>query len=90
MPNIKSAKKRVAQSAKRHARNVARKSDIKTSVRKFLSAVENKELDVAQKLLREVQAKLLRAQGKGVLHGNTVARKMSRFSKRVKSLTTVA
>jgi len=90
MPNIKSAKKRVAQTAKRHARNVARKSDVKTAIKKLLSAVENKELDVAKDLLRDVQAKLSRAQSKGVYHRNTVARKMSRFSKRVKSLTTPA
>ena len=87
MPNIKSAKKRALQTVKRHDRNVARKSDVKTAIKKFLSAVENKELDVAKDLLREVQAKLSRAQGKGVYHRNTVARKMSRFSKRVKSLT---
>ena len=87
MPNIKSAKKRALQTVKRHDRNVARKSDVKTAIKKLLSAVENKELDVAKDLLREVQAKLSRAQGKGVYHRNTVARKMSRFSKRVKSLT---
>ena len=90
MPNIKSAKKRALQTVKRHDRNVARKSDVKTAIKKFLSAVENKELDVAKDLLRQVQVKLSRAQGKGVYHRNTVARKMSRFSKRVKSLTTPA
>jgi small subunit ribosomal protein S20 len=87
MPNIKSAKKRALQTVKRHDRNVARKSDVKTAIKKLLSAVENKELDVAQDLLRQVQAKLSRAQGKGVYHRNTVARKMSRFAKRVKALT---
>lgn len=86
MPTIKSAKKRVVQAAKRHACNVARKGDVKTAIKKLLSAVENKELDVAKNLLREVQAKLSRAQGKGVYHRNTVARKMSRLSKRVKAL----
>lgn len=86
MPNIKSAKKRVLQTKKRHDRNVARKSDIKTAIKKLLTAVENKDLDQAKELLRDVQAKLSRAQGKGVLHANTVARKMSRFSKRVKTL----
>lgn len=86
MPNIKSAKKRVLQAAKSRARNVARKSDVKTSIKKLLTAVENKDIDTAKMLLREVQAKLSRAKGKGVYHGNTVARKMSRFSKKVKSL----
>ncbi len=90
MPNIKSAKKRVLQTEKRHSRNIARKSDVKTAIKKLLSAVEKNELEQAKNLLREVQAKLARAKGKGVYHGNTVARKMSRFSKKVKALETTA
>ena len=86
MPNIKSAKKRVLQAEKRHACNVARKSDVKTAIKKLLSAVESNELDQAKDLLRTVQAKLSRGCGKGVYHRNTVARKMSRFSKKVKNL----
>ncbi len=86
MPNIKSAKKRERQAIKRRARNVDRKSDVKTAVKKLLKAVAGKEIDTAKELLREVQAKLSRAQGKGVFHANTVARKMSRFSKKIKLL----
>lgn len=86
MPNIKSAKKRAKQSEKRRVRNYARKSDVKTAVKKVLDAVESKDAETAKDLLRIAQAKLARAQGKGLLHRNAVARKMSRLAKKVKAL----
>lgn len=86
MPNIKSSKKRAEQSEKRRLINMARKSDVKTAVKKVLDAVANKDLDQAKDLLRIAQAKLARSQGKGLYHRNTVARKMSRLAKKVKDL----
>ncbi len=86
MPNIKSSKKREKQSEKRRLRNSARKSDVKTAVKKVLEAVEQKDSEQAKDLLRIAQAKLARAKGKGLLHRNAVARKMSRLAKKVKSL----
>ena len=86
MPNIKSSKKRAKQSEKRRIRNYARKSDVKTAVKKVLDAVESKDAESAKDLLRIAQAKLARAKGKGLFHRNAVARKMSRLAKKVKSL----
>jgi small subunit ribosomal protein S20 len=83
MPNIKSAKKRVKQSEKRHIRNMSRKSAIKTAIKKVLVAIEGSEVAQAKELLRDVQAKIARAKGKGVLHRNTAARKVSRLAKKV-------
>ena len=83
MPNIKSAKKRVKQSEKRRLLNVARKSAIKTSIKKVLEAVKGDDLVNAKVLLRDAEAKLARAKGKGVLHKNTVARKISRLASAV-------
>lgn len=88
MPVIKSAKKRVLQSEKRRLKNIARKSDVRTAIKKLLDAVERNAIDQAKVLLRDVQAKLARGRGKGVYHRNTVARKMSRLSKRVRGLET--
>ncbi|EKD49106.1 MAG: hypothetical protein ACD_64C00001G0004 [uncultured bacterium] len=90
MPNIKSSKKRVLQAEKRRVRNVARKSDVKTAVKKVLDAVANNDVATAKDLLRAAQAKLSRAQGKGLLHKNAVARKMSRLAKKVKAIDTSA
>lgn len=83
MPNIKSAKKRAIQGEQRRIRNIARKSAIKTATKKVLAAVEDKDLVEAKELLKEVNAQLARAKGKGVLHRNTAARKMSRLAKQV-------
>jgi len=83
MPNIKSAKKRVKQSEKRRLLNVSRKSAIKTSVKKVLEAVKSDDLANAKELLKDAESKLARAGGKGVLHKNTVSRKVSRLASAV-------
>ncbi len=83
MANIKSAQKRAKQTIKREAVNTARKSALKTVTKKMLAAVEAGDIAQAKELLREVNAQLARAKGKGLLHANTVARKMSRLSKQV-------
>ena len=90
MPNIKSSKKRVLQAEKRRVRNYARKSDIKTAVKKVLDAVANNDTTSVKDLLSSAQAKLARAQGKGLFHRNTVARKMSRLAKKVKEMNAPA
>ena len=86
MPNIKSSKKRVLQSEKRRIRNYSRKSDVKTAVKKVLDAVEKNDATSVKDLLSKAQAKLARAQGKGLFHKNTVASKMSRLAKKVKAM----
>jgi len=83
MPNIKSAEKRVLQSEKSRLRNVARKSALKTAMKKVFVAVEAEDVESAQSLLREAQAQLSRAKGKGLLHKNTAARKASRLARKV-------
>ena len=83
MPNIKSAKKRDKQSKKRNLRNVARKSDIKTAIRKVKDAIEGGDATLAKQLLKDAEAKMARAAGKNVLHKNTARRKTSRLAKSV-------
>ena len=83
MPNITSAKKRVRQIAKRQIINSARRSDIKTTIKKVLVALENSEVEKAKTLLREAESKIARARGKGVLHANTASRKVSRLAQKV-------
>ena len=83
MPNIKSAKKRVLQTAKRQLRNQARKSSIKTAIKKVVLAIENNDVATARKLFVEAESKLAQAKNKGVLHSNTAARKISRLAQKV-------
>ncbi len=86
MPNIKSAKKRVKQTEKKRLRNYSRKHDVKSAVKKVLDAVAEKDAAQAEALLREAQAKLARAQSKGVMHKKTASRKLSRVAKQVDAI----
>lgn len=84
MANIKSAKKRAIQTLKKRQKNLTRKTALKTAVKKVLkSVVEGSDLAATKALLRDAEARLARAKGKGVIHKNTARRKTSRLAKRV-------
>ena len=87
---IKSGIKRHRQSLKKRDRNTAVKSDLKTQLKKFESALESKDATVAQQVLKETEAKLRKAGSKGVMKKETVSRKVSRLAKRVSSLSSQA
>jgi len=86
MANTPQSKKRARQAERRQDINKARRSRIRTFLRKVEEAIASGKQDVAAVALREVQPELARGITKGVLHKNTVARKMSRLSARVKAL----
>ena len=86
MANTASARKRVRQNVKRTERNRARKSRVRTFLRKVEQALAGGDPAAAQAALRDAQPELQRAATKGVMHRNTVARKISRLSSRIKSL----
>ena len=86
MANHESAKKRIRQTARRTAVNRARTSRIRTFVKKVELAIQSGDKDTAATALREAQPELHRGVTKGVLHRNTVSRKLSRLSKRIKAL----
>lgn len=83
MANIKSSKKRARQSIVKRERNLARKSALKTAVKKVLTAIAAGDVAAAQASFKEAQAKIARARGKGLLHANTAARKVSRLAQRI-------
>lgn len=86
MANTPQSKKRARQSEARYAVNKARRSRIRTFLRKVEEAIASGDQEVAVAALRTVQPELARGVTKGVMHKNTVARKMSRLSARVKAL----
>ena len=85
MANTPQSKKRARQSEARYVVNKARRSRIRTFLRKVEEAIASGDQTAASNALREVQPELARGITKGVMHKNTVARKMSRLSSRVKS-----
>ena len=86
MANSPQSKKRARQNERRYAVNKARRSRIRTFLRTVEEAIASGEHEAAATALRAVQPELMRGVSKGVLHKNTVARKMSRLSSRVKAL----
>lgn len=84
MANIISSKKRARQAIKKQQKNVARRSSLKTAVKKVLTALTTQEsIEQAKKFLREAESKIARAKGKKVLHKKTAQRKISRLASRV-------
>jgi len=86
MANTDSARKRIRQNIVRTARNHARKSRMRTFMKKVETAIESGDHGAANAALREAQPEMQRAAGKGVVHKNTVARKISRMTARIKQL----
>ena len=75
MPNIKSAKKRVITSEKRNEINTAKKSRVRTAIRKYNAAIEAKDVTLAEKLLPETMSVIDCAMKDGIYKANTAARK---------------
>ncbi len=86
MANSPQAKKRARQNERRFQINKARRSRIRTHLRKVEEAIASGDKDAAQAALRACQPELMRGVTKGVFHKNTAARKMSRLASRVKAL----
>jgi small subunit ribosomal protein S20 len=86
MANTPQAKKRIRRNDKRAEVNGARVSRIRSFVKKVELALEAGDKDQAKTALQAAQPEMARGVARGVLHKNTVARKMSRLSKRVAAL----
>jgi small subunit ribosomal protein S20 len=87
MANTASARKRNRQTERRTERNQARKSRMRTFVKKVELAIAGGNKEAATAALRAAQPEMQRAAGKGVTHHNTIARKLSRLSARIKALS---
>lgn len=81
MPNIKSAKKRVIVSAKENERNTAIKSQLKSTIKKYIKAIDEKDIALAETLLPETVAMIDKCCSAGVIHKNTASRKKSHIAK---------
>jgi small subunit ribosomal protein S20 len=87
MANTPQSKKRARQVERRTEINKARRSRIRTFLRKVEEAIASGDQAAATEALRAAQPELARGVTKGVMHKNTVARKMSRLSARVKAIS---
>jgi small subunit ribosomal protein S20 len=88
MANNAGAKKAIRKIARRTEVNKARRSRVRTYLRKFDEALAGGDAEAAKIAFIEAQSELMRAVGKGVVHKNTGARKVSRLSAQLKRATT--
>jgi len=86
MANSPQARKRIRRNNARAEVNGARVSRIRGFVKKVEAACEAGDKTAAADALKAAQPELARGVARGVMHKNTVARKMSRLSKRVAAL----
>ncbi len=86
MANTPQAKKRIRRNDRRAEINGARVGRIRTFVKKVESAIAGGDKSAAAEALREAQPEMARGVARGVMHKNTVSRKMSRLTKAVAAL----
>jgi len=86
MANSPQARKRIRQTERRTAVNTARRSRIRTFVKKVELAITAGDKDAAQAALKAAQPEIMRGVSKGLLHKNTASRKVSRLANRIKTL----
>jgi len=87
MANTPSAKKAARKIVRRTAINKARRSRMRSMVRKVEEAIASGNREVAASALRIAEPELMRAAQKGVLHANTASRKVSRLAQRIAKLS---
>ncbi|MDO9336726.1 MAG: 30S ribosomal protein S20 [Caulobacteraceae bacterium] len=87
MANNPGAKKAIRKIERRTEVNKARRSRVRTFLRKFEEAVTSGDVEAAKGAFVEAQSELMRAVTKGVVHKNTGSRKVSRLHAQLKKLS---
>ncbi len=90
MPNTKAAKKALRVAQRRTIINKARKSRVRTFIRKVERALQAGDLEAAKEAFRAAQPEIMKGAQKGIMHKRTAARKISRLHQRLKALETGA
>ncbi len=90
MANNPGAKKAIRKIERRTEVNRARRSRVRTFLRRFEDAVKGGDADAAKTAFVQAQSELMRAVSKGVVHKNTGARKVSRLAARLKTMSAAA
>jgi len=90
MAHHKSAQKRISRNARRFAINHARKSRVRTFIKKVELAVAGGDKAAADAAFKVAQPEMMRGAQKGVFHKNTMSRKVSRLSAQIKALPAAA
>lgn len=87
MANTSSAKKAVRSMERKTAVNKARRTMVRSNLRRVEDAITAGDKKAATEALKTAEPSMMRAVSKGIYHKNTAARKISRLSKRVKAIS---
>lgn len=90
MAHSLSAKKRVRQNVKHRARNRARKADIRSQVKTFITTLGSGDMKKAEEALAKAVAVMDKVAVKGTIHKNQAARRRSRLTKRLNAARAAA
>ncbi|OPY71666.1 MAG: 30S ribosomal protein S20 [Syntrophorhabdus sp. PtaU1.Bin050] len=86
MRKNKSAIKKARQAGERRLRNSHVKSTMKTQIKKVMAVLGSKDKESLDELFRKTVSYINRAGSKGVIHKNTASRRVSRLSRKVRSI----
>ena len=87
MANTPQSKKRVRRNDRRTILNTARRSRIRTFIKKVELALESGDQTAAADAFKVAEPEIKRGVSKGVLHKNTASRKVSRLTRRINALS---
>lgn len=86
MAHLADAKKRLRQNEKQKAHNKHYRSFYRNRIKKVKAAIENKDAEQAEAMLKEARSAIDRAVTKGIIHRNTASRYKSRLSRAVRKM----
>ena len=87
MANHVSAKKRIRRNTRMEIINKIRKNRVRSFIKKVEIAIDNSDKSLAKEALKIAQPEMHRSVTKGVFKKNTISRKLSRLSSRIKNIT---
>ena len=87
MANHISAKKRIRRNARMEIVNKIRKNRVRSFIKKVEIAIDKADKTLAQETFKIAQPEMHRSVTKGVFKKNTISRKLSRLSSRIKNIT---
>jgi len=87
LANTAQARKRVRQSEKARTRNAAQKSNFRTSIKKVLKSLSDKNKDQSNENFKEAMSVMDKLVIKGLIHKNKAARQKSRLNKKIQGLS---
>ena len=86
MANTAQSKKRVRQANKARVRNASQKSEFRTSIKKVLKSLTEKNKEKSQSDFREAGSGIDKLASKGLIHKNKAARHKSRLNTKIKNI----